>query len=296
MIAVKTVAAIDACLAADQGNAYRANLQKTLPALSDAYEQETTGHRSHLGASLIGDECGRKLWYIFRWVKDVPVEPKMIRLFNRGHLEEGRLVALLLAIGCKVYQFDDDGNQFRIAYVDGHFGGGLDCVIEECPDIPDRPILGEFKTHNKKSFEKLVSAGAVRKAKQQHYVQMQLYMGYYRLEYGLYLASCKDDDRLFAEIVPYDSDVDLAYRARAAGVIAAPLPLPRIANTSSHYSCRFCDYMPVCFGAQAPERNCRTCVHSKIVPNGWACGLTGNMLSKEEQLAGCSSHQFIPKI
>ena len=27
------------------------------------------GHRNHLGASLIGDACSRKLWYTFRWVK-----------------------------------------------------------------------------------------------------------------------------------------------------------------------------------------------------------------------------------
>ena len=25
------------------------------------------GHRSHLGASLIGRECKRYLWYVFRW-------------------------------------------------------------------------------------------------------------------------------------------------------------------------------------------------------------------------------------
>src|SRR4051812_24091994 len=51
-------------------------------------EQFPAEHRSHLGASSIGEECWRKLWYTFHWVKLQQAEGRMRRLWNRGHREE----------------------------------------------------------------------------------------------------------------------------------------------------------------------------------------------------------------
>lgn len=66
------------------------------------------GHRWHLGASLIGDECARKLWYIFRWCfrdsfRDKANHARMQRLFNRGHREEARYVEWLEGIGAQIW-------------------------------------------------------------------------------------------------------------------------------------------------------------------------------------------------
>lgn len=63
-------------------------------------------NRKHLGFSLIGDECQRKLWYGFRWCKMPRPEPRLKRLFNRGHLEEDRFIDYLTGIGCDVKPFD----------------------------------------------------------------------------------------------------------------------------------------------------------------------------------------------
>jgi hypothetical protein len=60
------------------------------------------GHRNHLGASLIGRECLRELWYVFRWVKHVEHDGRMQRLFKRGHFEEPRFASYLRGIGCEV--------------------------------------------------------------------------------------------------------------------------------------------------------------------------------------------------
>ena len=41
----------------------------TREAIFSGYEADASdGFRSHLGASLIGKECERALWYDFRWV------------------------------------------------------------------------------------------------------------------------------------------------------------------------------------------------------------------------------------
>lgn len=63
-------------------------------------------NRKHLGFSLIGDECQRKLWYGFRWCKMPRPEPRVKRLFDRGHKEEDRFIDYLQGIGCTVKPFD----------------------------------------------------------------------------------------------------------------------------------------------------------------------------------------------
>lgn len=67
--------------------------------------------RNHLGFSLIGDDCQRKLWYTFRWCGGEKPTPRLKRLFNRGHLEEDRFIDYLRGIGCKIYPFD---NSYRL--------------------------------------------------------------------------------------------------------------------------------------------------------------------------------------
>lgn len=68
------------------------------------------GHRSHLGASLIGHECSRYLWGIFRWLKREDTDGRKQRLFNRGHREEERFVQYLEGIGCQVWFEDRESN------------------------------------------------------------------------------------------------------------------------------------------------------------------------------------------
>jgi len=68
------------------------------------------GHRWHLGGSLIGEECKRKLWYIFRWVLHEETDGRKQRLFNRGHREEDRFIEWLEGIGFKVWADDLTNN------------------------------------------------------------------------------------------------------------------------------------------------------------------------------------------
>lgn len=62
--------------------------------------------RSHLGASQIGKECARELWYNFRWVKTIKFDGRMHRLFNRGHKEEDRFCEWLRGAGITVQEFE----------------------------------------------------------------------------------------------------------------------------------------------------------------------------------------------
>jgi hypothetical protein len=293
--ASKTLAAIDAAIEADQGAAYRQHLQRVLPHIGDAYRGAEDGFRSHLGASVLGQECGRAIWYGFRWFTKPKFSGRILRLFNRGHLEEGRVIAALLTIGVQIYQQDAEGKQFRISDVGGHFGGSGDGVAVGIPDVPaGTPCLLEFKTHNDKSFQKLVKEG-VRGAKFEHWVQMQTYMSKMGIPVALYGAVNKNDDSLWLEIVHLDSPSAAQFRDRARTIILMREAPKRLSESPGWFECKWCDHNPICHHKALPVRNCRSCVYSEArETGGWYCtnpSSDGLLLDKDMQAQGCAAYE-----
>lgn len=273
-LAKKTVSAIDDAIKADQGNAFRAWLGKVINHIGDAYRQDEEPFRTHMGASQIGSECGRAIWYGFRWTSKPHFDGRMLRLFNRGHLEEARFIAMLLMIGVQVYQQDENGKQFRISDYGGHFGGSGDGVGVGIPDLPlNLPALLEFKTHNDKSFKKLKEPGGVRAAKFEHFVQMQTYMRKMKLTVALYGAVNKNDDELYMEIVTADYEFADTFFARAGKIIPIHAPPEKISKSPGWFACSWCDHKPVCHLGAEPARNCRTCEFAEpnIEDGKWWC-------------------------
>lgn len=301
ILAVHTLSAIEAAITADQGAAYRQHLERVLPHIGDAYRGEDDPFRSHLGASMIGGECGRALWYGFHWTTIPHFGARILRLFNRGHLEEGRFIAALLTIGVQVYQQDEQGNQFRISDVGGHFGGSGDGVGIGIPDVPpETPCLLEFKTHGDKSYKKLAKEG-VRAAKFEHFVQMQTYMRKMGLAVALYGAVNKNDDDFYFEIVHLDSGIADQFIDRARQIITSPTAPDKISKSPGWFACKWCDHRAVCHLKGTPSRNCRTCKFSKANEDGnWYCSEPATMkaapelpveISKKVQLKGCQYYE-----
>jgi len=310
-IPFKTLQLMNDCIQRDQGNAYRANLQKVIPHIDDAYRQDDDPFRSHLGASVVGQECARAIYYSHRWTTPRNASGQMMRLYNRGHLEEARFIALLLTIGCQVYQQDEHGKQFRISHADDHFGGSGDGVVIGIPDLaPGQPALGEFKTHNQKSFDKLAgenwrkfiqgekgegfTGDGVREAKFEHFVQMQCYMEKMRLAVTLYVAVNKNTDDIYCELVALDSAFAQQFLERGRNLVFMQKPPNKINKSPGFWKCRFCDHKGVCHLKETPARNCRTCSFSHPIeglPGGkWYCNMQKVELSKEMQLAGCAQY------
>ncbi len=249
-------------------------------------------HRAHLGASVIGRPCTRQLWYAFRWAKGEHHEARMLRLFERGQLEERRFVGYLKAIGVEVWEADPaTGKQFRISDCEGHFGGSLDGVGRGIPDLPpDEAFVLEFKTHGEKSFVKLKDEGLL-KAKWEHYVQTQIYMGKMELKYALYVAVNKNTDELHFELIPFNQAEFERGLVRAKLIIFGNLP-ERINESPSYFACKYCHLQKLChFGGETPDRNCRTCVNGKVAGAGqWQCKLDHRWLDEAAQRAGCSQY------
>lgn len=291
ILATKTIDKIDGMIKEDQGSRFRECLGRVIGHIGDAYRTNDEPHRHHMGASLIGGECARAIWYGFNWATRPHFEGRLVRLFNRGHLEEARFIAMLLMIGCQVFQQDENGKQFRISHAGGHFGGSCDGVVIGLPDLPEgTAALTEFKTHNEKSFNGLKVQG-VKEAKFEHYVQMNIYMRKMGLAVALYLAVNKNTDELYGELVPLDTETADQYLVRAERLVGMTTAPKRLSESPGFFKCRFCDHRPLCHLKHKPDFNCRTCAHSATGEAGeWVCGKSGQAIERSAQFEGCGEY------
>jgi hypothetical protein len=275
---------------------YGAHLAKLV---DEAFNKKTVKDnlRTHLGASVLGEKCLRKIWFTFHWCEWEDFDGRMLRLFNRGHTAEHGFAALLRNVGATVWTVDADGKQFKVSAFGGHVGGSMDGVAQHLPGLPNglpagTPVLLEMKTHNDKSFKELLRKG-LQASKVKHYRQAQLYMHLAGLKWCLYCAVNKNDDALWFDFFAYDESVGRYLLNRAETVIFGEGLPPRISETPSWFECTFCPMKGVCFGYSRPQVNCRTCRHAKPQPDGtWTCGL-GQPEIETSPRVGCSLYQCL---
>ncbi|MEG3640651.1 oxidoreductase [Magnetococcus sp. PR-3] len=257
------------------------------------------GFRPHLGASIIGDDCERAAWLSFRWATLENKGGRMLRLLDRGQREEAVIVADLKRIGVDVREVDATGNQYRVEAHNGHFGGSMDGVGHRLPEMGRDWFLLEFKTSNDKNFKKLVKDG-VRKAKPEHYAQMQVYMKLGGLTKALYVVVNKNDDTLYTEVVELDEAHADYQISKARDVIVAMEPPPRLHLDPTWYRCKhLCKHHGVCHSVAVPVPTCRSCTWGSPMLDGhhqgWQCMRNSHspvLLDLQQQKHGCEQHLY----
>ena len=262
--------------------------------IDKAHESKSEKPRPHLGASTLGHACDRWLWLSFRWAVQPEFPGRILRLFRRGHQEEANIISDLRSIGMDVRKVS---SQHRVDF-GSHVSGSLDAIIDGgVPEAPKTKHVAEFKTHSKKSFDALVKDG-VEKSKPEHFVQMQVYMAGTGLDRALYLAVCKDDDRIHTERVKLDKDVaDKAVRRGHYIALSDRMPEP-ISSDPSWYQCKFCDAQEFCHQSKTTKHvNCRTCaMATPLSDSTWHCGKWDAVIPVDAQHKGCEGHVLHPDL
>lgn len=273
----------------------------TLAAIESAVEKQGNqggGFRPHLGASIIGDPCERKLWYSFRWVTRQNHDARLLRLFARGQREEQTFIDLLRLAGIEVFDRDPKtGKQFTFSAIGGHFGGSMDAVVRGLVES-NKWHVAEFKTSNAKSFRDLADKG-VEMSKPLHYAQMQCYMTWGNMDAAYYMAVNKDDDTIHAERITLKKTVANSLFEKAERIIASDKPPAGISDNGTYYLCKFCEHSDTCHGEKVAEVNCRTCIHATPEMDGqgrWSCAKHKKDLSVDDQAKACDRHRFIPAL
>lgn len=270
--------------------------------------------RWYLGASEIGHVCSRHLWLKFhRFVdreefdpEEVDVEDlsalkqesekaRMRRLFQRGHDEELRFEDCLHAIGVEIVKGSREQPEFRDGFFSGHSDGILRINAEDS--------CAEYKTHNRKSFNRL-KRGGLEESHPTHFGQCHSYMGKFGLKWCIYLAVCKDDDRLFCDVLEFDQKKYDALCAKAEFITMADKPPDRISRTPTFWKCKMCPSKNVCFGFELPRVHCRNCTSATKHRENGAFGCDKiekghDVVAKMKndplpESGSCSSHSFNP--
>jgi hypothetical protein len=212
--------------------------------------------RNYLGASMLGDECIRKiqLQYMKHGI-DVPVQN--LRTFAIGHCLEDLIAEWMILAGFDLKTRDENGEQFGFSVADGKIAGHVDGIIFAGPDFCRYPLLWECKTLNNKSWNDTQKRGVL-VSKPIYFSQVQLYMAYLGLEENpcVFTALNKDTSELYHELIVFDAEAAQRYSDRAVQIIKATENnelLPCISNDSAFYRCKMCGFRNQCFKKMEAE-------------------------------------------
>ena len=278
-----------------------AAIEAELYRLHDEYwnEKSPDEHRRHLGVSIIGEPCHRKLYNTFRWVKLSQAEPRMKQLWNVGHREEDVFADELTWMGFFIRTIDPDTNkQYRFSKHDNHYGGSSDslALLPWFRGHEDPKILVEYKTHNNKSFNHLKD-NKLKKSKPMHFDQMCCYGREFNAQYGLYCARNKDNSETYYEFFKLDRNRAIELENTARDIVYAKFPPPKISNNPSAWDCTYCHFKGNCFNNEPVEKNCRSCKFSEpVAKSQWKCNRWNNVIPFEFIAKGCEYHSSVLSI
>jgi len=242
---------------------FEAQVEARLHVYAEEYSIESfpAEHRNHLGASAIGEECHRKLWYQFRWVKLAQAEGRMRRLWNRGHREEEIFEGFLLWAGFNVRSIDPKTDkQYRFSKVDGHYGGSTDGTMQ-IRWANNFPIVADYKTFASKYFEKLKKE-KLKISNPKYFAQLCSYGAEFGATHGLLFGVNKDNDEWYFELVKLDPNYARELENKARDIIYSKLPPVKINDNAAFWLCKFCTFQGICHYGEQAERNCRSCCNS----------------------------------
>jgi hypothetical protein len=207
--------------------------------------------RDYLGASMLGDECIRKIQ--LQYMKhEVDVSAQNLRTFAIGHCLEDLIAEWMILAGFDLKTRNENGEQFGFSVANGKIAGHCDGIIVSGPDFCRCPCLWECKTLNSKSWNDTQKRGVL-VSKPIYFTQVQLYMAYLNLEENpcVFTALNKDTSELYHELIPFDAEAAQRYSDRAVQIIKATENnelLPCISNDSAFYRCKMCGFRGYCFG------------------------------------------------
>lgn len=237
------------------------DMDPTLEAMHAAVEREREKEpkRSYLGASSLGHECERNVWYQYNGYPAEPMNHKGYYAVEDGHRSEDLIASRLRMVpGVELVTQDEAGNQFGFTKFDGKFKGHIDGFIRGLLQAPKTPHIWENKAINEKKFadfqklkQKFGEKNALKEWDFTFYVQAQIYMGEFGLERH-YLTACTpggravDSCRTEFNKGQYDSFISKAQRI--LGAREAP---ERVSTRKELLVCKWCKFNDECWKEKA---------------------------------------------
>lgn len=277
------------------------NLNTTKNRIEDAPAKDQGFTRGYLGFSSIGHKCARALFYGFRFASRKKITPRMARIFERGDIEESRVIRDLKSIGIEVFRRDGDQKieltgeigekQETLLGFAGHAKGHPDGRMLGVIEAPKTEHLLEIKTMNDSRFKNFQKNG-VQVSDPIYYSQMQRLMKAMGLKRGMIIATNKNTEEREYERVYYDKDhAELLCRKEESIIVTNQPPADKFSRAS--FECKFCDHKAVCHDSEPPVKTCRSCEYVDLAFEGkWLCSFYDDKeLSLDDQIKACRNYR-----
>ncbi len=217
--------------------------------------------RDYLGASRLGVSCNRALQFEYT---DTPKDEdqnftgRTLKIFQAGHVFEELMIKWLRQAGIDLITNKPNGDQFGFTVADGKVKGHIDGIIINAPTELNFkfPMLFECKSLNNKSWKEVEKKGLA-VSKPIYAAQIAIYQAYMENEIegicknpALFTAINKDSAEIHFELIPFDQELAQKMSDKAVMILRATEAhelLPRIANDSSYFECKFCPWQKRCW-------------------------------------------------
>lgn len=204
------------------------------------FEQLTTvaSPRGYIGCSQIGHPCDRYIWLNKYGTMTWEVSLQKCRIFNRGHLEEKRILNL-------IDDLEDIKFQYQ-AYLSSQSLQGLcDGILK---DEDGERYIFELKTMNEAAFKNLKKYG-LGKSNAIYWAQCQAYMHLSGIHKTIFLAVNKNDESMYEELIDYDPIEAEGLIAKAQRIDKLPHEPEGIFNDKKKpQACFQCQFHKHCYG------------------------------------------------
>lgn len=228
-------------------------IEAMLKAVEDNHKDE---QRDYLGASIIGHECLRFLYYSYNNYPRKPFSAKTLMTFESGHRSEDLAAERLRMIpNIRLLTHKEDGNQYGFSDFDGKFKGHYDGGIRGLLEAPKTWHIWEHKEVNEKGFKEFYKLrnqhgykNVLKAWKPMYYAQHQVYMHYTKMTRGFLTVSTMGGREYLSCRTNYNKNDAEFYIRKAKMIIDAQQPPQKLSNQPDFFQCKWCDFKEVCHG------------------------------------------------
>lgn len=191
--------------------------------------------RDYIGASIIGSDCLRQIWYEYRAIQGEPHEHRHWRKMQIGK----NLESIILQWLCDANVNVKTNNSKFVDSELNYFCGNVDAVLPELDAVIDIKII------KSSSFREFISKG-LRRWSRIYYAQLQAYMGMGGYSFAYLLAMNKDTAELHDERIEFDPMFYKLLKHRAEMIHASKVEPPKAYSNPSWWLCKMCKFRRIC--------------------------------------------------
>jgi len=177
-------------------------------------------------------KCPRQIFFKFKKAPCKEMEPRILRIFDQGNYVHLRLMRDLFSLGVVV------ASEINIPPTED-VGGRADAIVR----INDELYLVDFKSINSMILKGL------KEPKEDHILQVQLYLHFFNLKNGILLYEGKDNSEMKEFLVKYDKKIAkkiLEDFGRLRINVDKNLIPQQLPDFSDNWQCQYCQFKEIC--------------------------------------------------